>query len=252
MSIRAGAPPSQSVDAMLSAAVEGASLHDPLGEGNSYSTVSSENPLHRDVCVSIKASLNDLCLQKGRGKWEPSQEALRHVFQQRKFTSLDGAAENSGDLKAVVLHNLEIKHSKSTFPVSLGARITSVDDSTFSAIGEAFSTVLLPQSENANVRQLQADDVSLAYEFSRKFPGYTSENLSEKGIHEVSQRRFVLVAADHPIVSAISENADKLQVRLAPRPRFRTAHAHSLLCMSQMGEISMMCASARCCLCTTL
>ena len=47
---------------------------------------------------------------------------------------------------------------------------------------------------------------------AKKFPGYTSENLSEKGVHEVSQRRFVLVAADHPIVSAISENADRLQM----------------------------------------
>jgi hypothetical protein len=28
--------------------------------------------------------------------------------------------------------------------------------------------------------------------------GYTSENLSERGVHEVSQRRFVLVSADHP------------------------------------------------------
>ena len=54
--------------------------------------------------------------------------------------------------------------------------------------------------------------------FAKKFPGYTSQNLSEKGVHEVAQRRFVLVSADHPIVSAISENADKLQ----------------------MGEISMM------------
>jgi hypothetical protein len=33
-------------------------------------------------------------------------------------------------------------------------------------------------------------------------------SLAEKGIHEVSQRRFVLVAADHPLVSAISENAE--------------------------------------------
>ena len=43
---------------------------------------------------------------------------------------------------------------------------------------------------------------------------YTSENLSEKGVHEVQARRFVLISADHPIVSAISENAEKLQVRL--------------------------------------
>lgn len=89
MSIRAGAPQAQSVDAMLSAAVEGANIHDPLGEGNSYQTANPDNPMHRDVCVSIKASLNDLCLQKGKGKWGPSSEALRHMFQARKFTSLD-------------------------------------------------------------------------------------------------------------------------------------------------------------------
>ena len=40
-----------------------------------------------------------------------------------------------------------------------------------------------------------------AYEFAKKFPGYTSDNLAEKGIHEVNARRFVLVAADHPRTS---------------------------------------------------
>merc|ERR1719359_2227190 len=67
-------------------------------------------------------------------------------------------------------------------------------------------------------RVLQEDNTELAYEFARKFPGYTAENLDTKGIHEVAARRFCLVAADHPLVSAISENAEKLQ----------------------MGEISMM------------
>jgi hypothetical protein len=102
--------------------------------------------------------------------------------------------------------------------LALGTRITGVDDATFSSTGESYSMICLPNSENSIERKLQADDVSLAYEFAKKFPGYTSENLDSKGIHPVSQRRFVLVAADHPIVSAISENADKLQ----------------------MGEISMM------------
>lgn len=45
-----------------------------------------------------------------------------------------------------------------------------------------------------------------------QFPGYTSENLATKGVHSVPQRRFTLVAADHPIVTAISENAEKLQL----------------------------------------
>lgn len=31
-------------------------------------------------------------------------------------------------------------------------------------------------------------------------------------MHQVSARNFVLIAADHPIVTAISENAERLQV----------------------------------------
>ena len=67
------------------AMAEGASVDQPLAEGNSYSTASSENPLTRNLVVSIKASLNDFCLQKTRGTWAPSQEALRSIFQQRKY-----------------------------------------------------------------------------------------------------------------------------------------------------------------------
>lgn len=78
------------------AMAEGASTDQPLAEGNSYSTASPENPLTRNVVVSIKASLNDFCLQKTRGTWAPSQEALRSIFQQRRFTTLDGSAEPMG------------------------------------------------------------------------------------------------------------------------------------------------------------
>jgi len=200
------------VDAMNAAIVEAQPADAHLAEGASYQTNSPENALKRTIVVSVRASLNQLCLQKQKGTWAPSQEALRSILQARKYTSLDGSAEQQGDLKSIVLHNLEVSHVKSTFPVSLGARITGVDDKTYSSTGESFSAILLPNSESNATKKLQADDVSLAYEFSKKFPGYTSENLADKGVHEVSQRRFVLVAADHPIVSAISENADKLQM----------------------------------------
>lgn len=58
------------------------SIAEPLGEGNSFAVAQSDNPLKRIVAVSIKASLNELCLQKARGTWAPSQEALRNIFQQ--------------------------------------------------------------------------------------------------------------------------------------------------------------------------
>jgi hypothetical protein len=47
---------------------------------------------------------------------------------------------------------------------SAGARITGVDDSTFSSTGEAFSTIVLPRSDSHREKSLQSDDVSLAYE----------------------------------------------------------------------------------------
>ena len=75
---------------------------DQLGEGNNFCVANPENPLKRNLVVSIKATLNDFCLQKTRGTWAPTQEALRLIFQQKKFTSLDGAAEAMGDLKVCI------------------------------------------------------------------------------------------------------------------------------------------------------
>ena len=121
-------------------------------------------------------------------------------------TDLSGAAEHQGDLKSVVLHKMTMNSVQSTFPIALGLRITGVDDQTFSQTGESYSTIALPNANSHTARTLQEDNTDLAYEFARKFPGYTADNLSEKGIHEVAARRFCLVAADHPLVSAI-ENA---------------------------------------------
>ena len=83
----------------VAASIEAAQPADAaLGEGNSYSISSPDNPLERNVAVSIRASLNDLCLQKQKGVWAPSSEALKSIFQQRRFTSLDGSADQQGDL----------------------------------------------------------------------------------------------------------------------------------------------------------
>jgi len=66
--------------------------------------------------------------------------------------------------QAVVLHDLSVQEASSSFPISLGTRITGVDDHTFSSTGESFSMIVLPNSNTANEKKLQADDVSLAYE----------------------------------------------------------------------------------------
>lgn len=94
--------------------------------------------------------------------------------------------------------------------------MTGVDNTAYSLTGEAFSHVVPPNTSTSTARVMQSDDVALAYEFARKFPGYTAENLTEKGIHEVTARRFCLIAADHPIVSAV-------------RTPERSSHFHCLI-----------------------
>ena len=44
-------------------------------------------------------------------------------------------------VQSVVLHDMKATHIKSTFPCSLGARVTGVDDKTYSSTGEAFSAI---------------------------------------------------------------------------------------------------------------
>ena len=100
MSVRSERQPQPTAaEAMEAAILNGQPASAELAEGSSFSTASPDNPLTRNLVVTIRASLNDLCLQKNKACWSPSSEALRQIFQQRKFTSLDGTAEAQGDLK---------------------------------------------------------------------------------------------------------------------------------------------------------
>ena len=99
MSVRSepSVPNPQADMAAAMAEIQPADAH--LGEGQSFSVATPENPLRRNVVVSIRTSMNELCLQRSKGTWAPSTDALKSIFQQKKFTSLDGSAEQMGDLK---------------------------------------------------------------------------------------------------------------------------------------------------------
>ncbi len=167
MSVRAEAKPVTDPSNATTAAIEAAQGENTLAEGNNFAVAQSDNPLQRNIVVSIRATLNDLCLQKQRGTWAPSQEALRSIctlqielfpsvssltpppprspaaaLASNEFrppararraltpplpcsTSLEGAAESMGDLKSIVLHNMETTHVKSTFPMSACKRFST-------------------------------------------------------------------------------------------------------------------------------
>ena len=55
-----------------------------LAEANSFNTSNPNHPLNRTVVVSIRASLNDLCLKKTAAVWQPSSEATKAILQQAR------------------------------------------------------------------------------------------------------------------------------------------------------------------------
>lgn len=59
------------------------------------------------------------------------------------------------------MHKMEISAQKNDFPLAVGARITGVDDQTFSVTGESFSAISLPGANSHQSKVLQEDDVSL-------------------------------------------------------------------------------------------
>ena len=120
---------------------------------------------------------------------------------------LSGSAEQSGDLKSVVLHSMTLANVKSDFVVrkslalslslslrasaaasqgrtltsrrlssALGVKLTGVDSATYGLTGEAYSTIVPPMTESNTARILQKDDVALAYEFARKVKLHVHSN----------------------------------------------------------------------------
>jgi hypothetical protein len=82
MSVRsekAAAAPTNALSALVVSNTDAPLSSDSLAEGNNYCVANPDNPLKRNVVVSIKATLNDFCLQKTRGTWAPTQEALRNI-----------------------------------------------------------------------------------------------------------------------------------------------------------------------------
>ena len=244
MSIRG--EPKSNAETPATVLSEAANTDTALAEGNSFSVASPDSPLERTVLVSVRLHLTTYVCRRQRGRGprrrrpsvrSSSRSALRRSMGRRRAwgSEVDRVAFYGCQTRErhVPDHPGRQDYGRrcALAPFSHGASLVltppvrSQTTQHFRQPGEAFSTILLPNSESTAEKKLQADDVSLAYEFSKKFPGYTAEcawrsaalpatsrahpplcvrsNLAEKGIREVSQRRFVLVSADHPIVSAV-------------------------------------------------
>ena len=184
-----------------------------VGEGaTGFATVRQDAPLRRKVVASVRASLAELITRSNAGGWMPNEAQLEKMFKQRKFLNVQGGTAMLGDLRSIVVHSVTAASVNSSFPIALGTQITGVSEQYFSSTAKAFSYISPARANTTNPVTLQKDDVSVAYDFAQRYPGFTADNLETNGIHAVPQRRFVLVALNHPLVTAIHENQSRLQM----------------------------------------
>ena len=159
---RKGVPTKQQMAAIAASHdVDQIQTVDVSENANGFSTVDPNHPLHRKVVVGIRATLADLTMNSGAASWTPSAAQLEAIFKQRKFTGIDGKTDMVGDLRTVVLHQVDAGHTKSTFPVALGASITGVDKVFYSSTGKPHSLVTPPHVDTSASTVLQQDDVTI-------------------------------------------------------------------------------------------
>mgnify|MGYP006131973969 CR=1 FL=1 len=72
--------------------------------------------------------------------------------------------------------------------------------------------MIAPGQVGALSKTLQEDDTDTVYMFNEKFPDYSPSNIASKGVVDVSGKQFYLVEGTHPLVQAIAENQDQLQM----------------------------------------
>ena len=206
MSIRNTQSHSTEIQAALAANGEGVAFVDPnsseLGEGVSgFSNASPDSPLTRKILVGVRASLGQLSTDPKAATWAPSATNIAQILQNRQFTDLQGNIEARGNLKSVVVHSISSNNISSTFPIAIGAHVTGVDDKVFSSQGKSYGFITLPNERTHQRTTLQEEDTRVAYDFARKYPGYTADNIDKHGVHKVNERRFVLISSSHPLVT---------------------------------------------------
>ena len=195
------------------------SMSHPHGEGRNFSNTSQDKPIVRRMVASIKATLADLCNSSSKSSWTPSPEQLNSIFQQTQFTDLAGSTKRVGDLRNTVMHSVKAKQVKSSFPVSLGVNVTGVDPNTYSHLGTPYSMIVLSNTDSSAERTLQEDDPSVAHRFMKQYPGYTANNLESNGVIHGGPLGFVLVSQDHPLMAAVHDHQQSLQVgEIEPMP----------------------------------
>lgn len=190
-----------------------ATISDTLPDHQATTTIDHTKipALERTIHINISTNLSDLMINPHHAEWNPSESTMAAILQQEQFTDLNGGMEALGDLKSVCLHHVRMTNGCSSIPVAVGLRITGIEETVFSPTAQKFAAIL-PENAINQSKVLEQGDKKETHIFSNKFPGYTANNLATRHVHHVPSQGVVFCPADHPMVEAIKENEEVLQM----------------------------------------
>ena len=169
----------------------------------------------RVITAEISGSLAKLGAGgAGAATWKIDSQAIEHVFSP-KTSEVNGNRDQTSDLKNVVLHGVELLGVQSTFPVTLGLKISGVEGKHYTQTGEQFSHIVMAgQNWSGHEYLTKPEEALVNSDYLQKYPGMTVDNLRTKHVVRVPDEQFVFVDANHPVVEMLDANSDVLQINI--------------------------------------
>lgn len=168
----------------------------------------------RTLTVEIRGSLSKLAQCGTKATWSCDKNAST-VFQPSGQDKGFANDVSEYDIKNAVLHEMSIKHVRSTFPCALGVDITGVVGKHYGQDGTPYAKIVTSDSTSHTVERLVEPDEMTNSEYLRKYPGMNRDNLSKVGIVNVPGEDYVFVDCQHPIVEMLQVNESVLQVDMS-------------------------------------
>ena len=168
----------------------------------------------REVLVEIRGSLAKLASSGQTARWGVD-ECAHDIFQASATDKGFAHCAGDCDISNAVLHRLQIKNVRSTFPCAVGVNISGVAGKSFCKEGKAFAQLVLQDTVSNVATPLVTPDEMTNSEYLKKYPGMTRQNLSKVGIVSVPGEDYVFVDSNHPIVEMLQVNSTVLQVDMS-------------------------------------
>lgn len=137
------------------------------------------NLITRQYLLEFEGSLNNLQQKTQLTEWMPFDGCEKRMFQSHRHGGTSGlrAESRGGDIENAVLHSMYLKDIKSDFPCPVGVTISGVKGNRYTANGERYAEIILPDTNSDQKRCVCAPSPYINSQYLSMFPGMTRDKL---------------------------------------------------------------------------